>query len=103
MQRTLPPRQEREKIGAQASRKADGVVANQVRTKATNRANSKKEWYGPAVVHCKGMVLSLECRFVTCAYRSNKTQHRDRINIKSHIRLIKALGRGTDFQHALDE
>ena len=47
-----------------ASRKANGVDANHVRTKATHRANSKKGGRYSVVRSCsctlKGMVLSLE-------------------------------------------
>ena len=68
-----------------ASRKADGVDAHQVRTKATHRANSKKVRKYSVVRSCcgtlKGMVLSLEGCLVGCADGANKTQHRNRVNL----------------------
>ena len=62
-----------------ASRKADGVDAHWVRTKATHGANSKKVRRKSVVRTCscalKGMGLSLEGRFVRCAYGANETQY----------------------------
>ena len=69
-----------------ASRKADGVDAHQVRTKATHRANSMKVRRYSVVRTCsctlKGMVLSLEGRIVRCAYGANEIQHRYRIDLE---------------------
>ena len=80
---------------------------HQVRTKSTDGANLKK-FRGDGVVRSccgtlKGMVLSLDGSFVGSTYGSNKTQHRDRINLEVTQSLNQALGRCIDFQHALDE
>ena len=51
----------------------------------------------------KGMVFGLVGCLVGCAYGSNNTQHRDRINLEVTQSLNQALGRCIDFQHALDD
>ena len=90
-----------------ASRKADGVNTHQVRTKTTYGANSKKLRRYSVVRACgctlKGTVLGLEGCLVGCAYGSNTTQHRDRINFEVTQSFNQALGRCIDFQHALDK
>ena len=62
-----------------ASRKAHGVDAHLVRTKATHGANSKNVRKFCVVRTCcetlNGMGLSLEGRFVKCANRTNEAQH----------------------------
>ena len=40
---------------------------------------------------------------IRCTYGSNKTQHRDRINLRVTQSLNQAFGRSIDFHHALDE
>ena len=49
------------------------------------------------------MGLSLEGRFVRCAYGANETQHRNRKDLELAQSLNKAFGKGIDFQYALDE
>ena len=90
-----------------SSRKADGVNTHQVRTKTTYRASTKKV-RRKGVVRCcscaiKSMVLGLEGCLVGCTYGSNKTQHRNRINLEVTQSLNQALGRCIDFQHSLDD
>ena len=88
-----------------ASRKADGMNAHQIRTKATNGANSKKCGRYSVIRACcstlKSMVLSLEGCLIWCTYRSNKTQHRNRVNLDVTQSLNQAVGGIIDFQHAL--
>ena len=89
------------------SRKADGVSTHHIRTKTTHGANSKKVGRYSVVRSCgctlKGMVLGLEGCLVGCAHGSNKTQHRDRINLEVTQSLNQTYGRCIDFLHALDE
>ena len=49
------------------------------------------------------MVFGLEGCLVGRAYGSNRTQHRDRVNLEFTQSLNQALGRCIDFQHALDD
>ena len=88
-----------------ASRQVDGMDAFQIRTKATNGANPKKRKWISVVRSCcstlTSMVLGLEGCLVWCTYRSNKTQHRNRVNLEVTQSLNQALGRRIDFQHAL--
>ena len=67
-----------------ASRKVDRLDAHQVRTKATHGTDAKQASRYSIVRSCsctlKGMVFSLEGRFVRCAYGANKTQHCYRID-----------------------
>ena len=62
-----------------ASRKADGMNAHQIRTKATIGTNTKKRRRYSVVRSCcgtlKSMGLGLEGCLIWCSYRSNKTQH----------------------------
>ena len=80
------PQRGRKRSNSIASRKAVGVDAHQVRTKATHGANSKKARRYSVVPTCscalKGMGLSLEGRFVRRAYGANETQHRCRIDLE---------------------
>ena len=86
-----------------ASRKADGVVAHQVRTKANSY---NRRWYSVVRACCctlKSMALGLEGCLIRCTYGSDKTQHRNRINLEVTKTLIQALGRSINFQHSLYE
>ena len=84
-----------------ASRKADGVNAHQIRAKATYGAKHNKCRWKSVVQACcstlKSMVLGFEGCLISCTNRSNKTQHRSRVNLE----VTHSLNRGIDFQHTL--
>ena len=71
----------------------------------THGANTKKVRRYSVVRACgctlKSMVISLEGALVGSTYRSNKTQHRDRINLEVAQSLNQVLGGCVDFQYAL--
>ena len=68
---------------SKSSRQADAMDVHQIRTKA--------------------MVLGLEDCLTWRTYRSNKTQHRNRVNLEVTQSLNQTLGRNIDFHHALYE
>ena len=79
--------------------------AHQIRTKATNGAKSKKRRWNSVIRVCsctlKSMVLSLEGCLIWCTNRSNKSQHRHRVNLEVTQSLNQAFGRRIGFHHAL--
>ena len=69
-----------------ASRKADGMDANQIGAKSAYRANSKKvKRYSverPCSCTLEGIVLGLDDGYVGSTYEANKTQHGNRIDLE---------------------
>ena len=90
-----------------ASHKAEGMNAHQIRAKATNGTHSKKRRWDSVFWACcstvKSMVLGLEGCLIWCTNRSNKAQHRNRVNFEVTQSLNQAFGGNIDFQHSLYE
>ena len=91
----------------QRARQTEGTNAHQIATKATNGANPKKRRWDSVIRACcstlKSMVHSLEGCLIWCTSRSNKAQHRNRVNLEVTQSLNQAFGRSIDFQHSLYE
>ena len=73
----------------------------------THRAHSEKIRGNGSVRSCgcilKRMVLSLEGRIVGRAYRANKTQHGDIINLEVAQSLNETCGKSVDIHHTLGD
>ena len=70
-------------------------------TEPTSTSSEEVAMYGPAVVHKKGMVLSLDGSSVGSTHGANETQHGIRADLDIGRSLGQASGTGMDYHHAL--